>query len=117
MSAQSRAARALLRWSQADLAKAAGLGVSTVRNFEKARSDPYGQNLEAIRPTLEGAGIEFIAGRSVSMDGGPGVRLKINAGQCSPGRENCWRRTFSRAVEGPNLYSCGVHVLPIGGTA
>jgi transcriptional regulator with XRE-family HTH domain len=80
MSAQSRAARALLGWSQADLAKAAGLGVSTVRNFEKGRSDPYSRNLEAIRSALEEAGIEFIAGRSASMDGGPGVRLKSNAG-------------------------------------
>jgi hypothetical protein len=51
-----------------------------VRNFEKGRSDPYSRNLEAIRSALEEAGIEFIAGRSASMDGGPGVRLKSNAG-------------------------------------
>ena len=68
--AQSRAARALLGWSQGDLAKAAGLSLLTVRKFEKGRSDPYSRNLEAIRSALEGAGIEFIAGRSASMDGG-----------------------------------------------
>jgi transcriptional regulator with XRE-family HTH domain len=80
MSAQSRAARALLGWSQADLAKAAGLGEATVRNFEAGRSDPYGRTLDAIQRAFEGAGIEFIADRAASVGGGPGVRLKGNAG-------------------------------------
>jgi transcriptional regulator with XRE-family HTH domain len=72
----SRAGRALLGWSQADLAKKAGLSVSTVRNFEKGRSDPYGRNLHAIEGALSAAGVEFLDPGSASLDGGIGVRLK-----------------------------------------
>jgi transcriptional regulator with XRE-family HTH domain len=80
MAAQSRAARALLGWSQADLAKAAGLGEATVRNFEAGRSDPYGRTLDAIQRAFEEAGIEFIADRAASVGGGLGVRLRSHAG-------------------------------------
>jgi transcriptional regulator with XRE-family HTH domain len=66
----------LLGWSQADLAEKAGLSVSTVRNFEKGRSDPYGRNLHAIEGALKTAGIEFLEPGTASLDGGIGVRLK-----------------------------------------
>ena len=75
MPAQSRAARGLLDWSQEDLAKHAGLSLSTVRNYEKGRSDPYSRNLEAIRKAFEAAGIEFIEPDAASLAGGGGVRL------------------------------------------
>jgi transcriptional regulator with XRE-family HTH domain len=71
-SAQSRAARALLEWSQEDLARASNLGLSTVRDFEKGRRTPTINNLAAVRHALETAGVEFIA----ENGGGPGVRLK-----------------------------------------
>jgi transcriptional regulator with XRE-family HTH domain len=71
--AQSRAARGLLEWSQERLAKAAQVGLSTVRDFEKRRQTPRPDNLAAIRNALERAGVKFInAGKS----GGPGVRTK-----------------------------------------
>jgi DNA-binding XRE family transcriptional regulator len=41
LAAHSKAGRALLGWSQEQLAKKSGLSLSTVRNFEKGRSDPY----------------------------------------------------------------------------
>jgi transcriptional regulator with XRE-family HTH domain len=56
---QSRAARGWLGWSQAQLAKAAGVALSTVRDFEKHRRSPILNNLNAMRGALEAAGIRF----------------------------------------------------------
>jgi transcriptional regulator with XRE-family HTH domain len=67
---QSRAARGLLDWSQAELAARSNLSESTVRDFEKGRRVPSINNLAAIRRALEAAGVEFIDGDQ------PGVRLK-----------------------------------------
>jgi len=54
-----RAGRALVQWSQADLAKAAGVGVSTIADFEKGARTPIANNLAAIRRALEAAGVTF----------------------------------------------------------
>ncbi|MEQ8652509.1 MAG: helix-turn-helix domain-containing protein [Kiloniellales bacterium] len=72
--AQSRAARALIEWSQQDLAIKAGVGLSTVRDFEKGRRTPIRQNLEAIQRALEAAGVEFLDPNGW----GAGVRLQEN---------------------------------------
>jgi transcriptional regulator with XRE-family HTH domain len=66
---QSRAARGLLDWSQAELAARSNLSESTIRDFEKGRRVPSINNLAAIRRALEAAGVEFIDGDQ------PGVRL------------------------------------------
>ena len=57
---QCRAARAWLDWSQDDLAKAARVSNSTVRDFEKGRRAPIENNLAAIRIALEATGIGFV---------------------------------------------------------
>jgi transcriptional regulator with XRE-family HTH domain len=67
--AQSRAARGLLDWSQAELATRSNLSESTIRDFEKGRRIPGVNNLAAIRAALEAAGVEFTNG------GQPGVRM------------------------------------------
>jgi hypothetical protein len=73
-SAQIRAARALLRWSAADLGKQCALGANTVR---RAKVAELGTSLSvandlAIPHALESASVEFID----ENGGGPGVRLR-----------------------------------------
>ena len=68
-----RAGRNLLNLSQEDLAGAAGLGRSTVADFERGARRPSADNLATLRATLEAAGAVFIpAGKTA----GPGVRLQ-----------------------------------------
>lgn len=57
-----RAARALLAWSQQDLAKAAGVGTSTIADFERGSRTPVANNAQAIRTALETAGVSFLQG-------------------------------------------------------
>ena len=71
-SAQVRAARGLLDWSQSHLAEKSGVGSSTVRNFEAGRSTPFDNNFAAIRAALEAAGVIFVEENGE----GPGVRLR-----------------------------------------
>lgn len=63
--AQLRAARALLAWSQQDLARAAHVGASTVADFERGHRTPVANNAEAMRSALETAGISFLPGGAV----------------------------------------------------
>jgi hypothetical protein len=75
-SAQIRAARALIRWSAEELAKVSEIGVSTIRRAELEPSETKltRVNDQAIRRTLEQAGVLFIDAESGL---GPGVRLRV----------------------------------------
>lgn len=71
---QLKAARALLAWSQEELAAAADVSIPTIKRLE-AQDGPLGGRNETgtkIRSALESAGIEFID----ENGGGPGVRLR-----------------------------------------
>jgi predicted transcriptional regulator len=70
--AQCRAARALLDWTQQDLADSARIGVATIRLFEGAAADSRHATLTVLRQTFQSAGVEFID----ENGGGPGVRLR-----------------------------------------
>ena len=73
--AQCRAARALLNWSQQQLADASKAGVVTIRNFEGGKSSPINSTLEVLRRALESAGVIFVEENGE----GPGVRLRKTA--------------------------------------
>jgi transcriptional regulator with XRE-family HTH domain len=76
--AQIRAARALVRWDQADIARVAGVSVETIKRLEgmdgplRVRLD----TLERIRSALKEAGVLFID----ENGDGPGVRLRKGQG-------------------------------------
>ncbi|WP_420345606.1 helix-turn-helix domain-containing protein [Pelagibius sp.] len=57
---QCRAARGLVGMSQVELAEAAGVGRSTVADFERGAREPQPESLAALRKALEAAGIEFL---------------------------------------------------------
>jgi predicted transcriptional regulator len=68
-----RAARALLRWEQQDLARASSVSLPTIKRLETqpGMMTAHMSTLVALKKALEGAGIEFID----ENGGGPGVRL------------------------------------------
>ena len=69
---QCRAARALLGWSQDQLAEAAKVAKATIANFEAGKRVPYDRTLADLQAALEKAGVQFIP----QNGGGAGVRLK-----------------------------------------
>ena len=73
-SEQVRAARALLRWEQRDLAEASGVSLPSVKRLETQRGPLAAQErtIVELRKALEKAGVEFI----VENGGGAGVRLR-----------------------------------------
>lgn len=68
--AQCRAARALLNWSQAELAAASGVATKTIADFERESRTPYDRTLADLQDAFEIEGIEFTNGDS------PGVRRR-----------------------------------------
>ncbi len=71
--AQVRAARALIGWSQAELADVADVAVSVIDRFETGQRDSIpAETVGKIRTALESAGVVFIPRNG----GGAGVRLR-----------------------------------------
>jgi transcriptional regulator with XRE-family HTH domain len=70
---QVKAARALLAWSQNDLAGRSGVSTPTIKRLESVDGDLGGTSTtgEKIAAALEAAGVEFIP----ENGGGAGVRL------------------------------------------
>ena len=82
--AQVRMARAFLRWSVADLAKNAKVGISTVQRIEASdggptvddlqwRAEARGRAIAAVQHSLVRSGITFLSndGRGVGVRGKP----------------------------------------------
>jgi transcriptional regulator with XRE-family HTH domain len=71
---QIKAARALLAWSQGDLARASNVSEPTIKRLEANDGEIGGRSetAEKIRAALEAAGVEFIP----ENGSGAGVRIK-----------------------------------------
>ena len=69
---QCRAARALINWSQSQLAERAGVARATLADFETGKRRPIANNLNALQKNLELGGVVFLD----ENGGGPGVRLR-----------------------------------------
>ena len=72
LSAQCRAARGLINWSQGELADRAGVSRSTVKDFETERHALHHSTERLLIEAIEAAGVSLIAGD----EAGPGVRFK-----------------------------------------
>jgi transcriptional regulator with XRE-family HTH domain len=73
-SAQIRAARAILGWSQDQLARRSGIGLATLRRIEQAQGLVKGNfsTIMKIQKALEQAGVHFTEDNAGEI----GVRLK-----------------------------------------
>ena len=75
---QIKAARALAGMNQEDLAKAADVGINTIRNFEGFGTEGVRgriETMDAIRAAFRTAGVEMLEDGQVST-GGLGVRFR-----------------------------------------
>ena len=74
-SEQVRAARALIRWEQRDLAETSRVSLPSIKRLETTPGALSAQprTIEAIRSALKSAGVEFTNGDQ------PGVRLRKKA--------------------------------------
>jgi transcriptional regulator with XRE-family HTH domain len=68
---QIRAARALLGWSQQQLADKAIISLNALNRLERAEVDPRVSTLMAVHKALTNAGVEFLSANGK----GEGVRL------------------------------------------
>src|ERR1700691_5993381 len=86
-SEQIRAARALLRWEQADLANASGVSLPSIKRLESVPGPLIGheRTMQTLRCALETAGVEFM------NDGRRGVQMRLG-----PPR---WKRAIIRKSE------------------
>lgn len=97
--AQCRAGRALLEWTQAQLAQAAEVELEAVEHLEARFRRPNAEGQARIRKALEDGGIVFIA--DDDGGGGVGARLKFSRKEVrainrweqeggTPGEDDIW---------------------------
>ncbi|MGE0108636.1 MAG: multiprotein-bridging factor 1 family protein [Bdellovibrionales bacterium] len=79
-STQVKAARAILGWSQEDLACRSGVGITTIRQFENGY-EPRRNTAMSLQDTLEQAGLEFMENE--------GVRRRADLVRILEGADSC----------------------------
>lgn len=88
---QVKAARAILGWSQEDLACRSGVGITTIRQFENGY-EPRRNTSMSLQDTLEQAGLEFMENE--------GVRRRADLVKILDGADSCQKlyNDFLQAV-------------------
>jgi hypothetical protein len=92
-SAQCRAGRALIEWSQAQLSQSASIDLQTIADFERRFRAPDETTRRRLRAALEAAGVVFISDEG----GGAGVRLKFSRDEVW--EVNRWEDEGGKAAE------------------
>jgi transcriptional regulator with XRE-family HTH domain len=64
---QCRGARAMLGWSQDELARAANVSRQTIADFERGARIPISNNLASMAAALEHAGIELLPDNGIRL--------------------------------------------------
>ena len=77
--AQVRAARALLKWENTDLAEKTGFGSNTISLIENEKTQPRSSTMEKLQAVFESAGVEFTPNGGVQWTGHQ-VRTLIGVG-------------------------------------
>ena len=80
--AQLRAARALVGWSQGELAQKLGVPVATIKRMESGGAPVSDEIRKRAKETMEAAGVTFTNG------GEPGVKLRAAGGIIPPDKLN-----------------------------
>ena len=75
-SAQIRAGRGMLGWTQELLAYRAGVALPTVKNVERKKTDPRSSTMAKIERAFDKAGVIFIDANT-NRKGGAGVRFNV----------------------------------------
>jgi len=115
---QIRAARALLNWSQADLARASDMATSSIKNIESESSSARKETFALIQDAFDLNGIEFLPGTGVRLknevvavhDGKQATNALLDSiyahAQAAPEREVCvigLDETFTVETDGASL--------------
>ncbi len=103
---QLKAARALLNWSQADLAQKSGYSLPTINNIERGQYEAHPNTMDNIIQTFEQEGIQFLDGPGVRIDNSS-LRIKSYEG---PDAIHSLFTKIRLSLEkaGGDLYICGI---------
>jgi transcriptional regulator with XRE-family HTH domain len=96
---QCRAARALIGWSQDQLAESSRVAKATIANFEAGNRTPYDRTLADVAVALEAAGVEFLP----EGESGAGVRLKLAVARLEQRRVSKFDRVVDLTVQYRNV--------------
>ena len=86
---QLRAARAMLKMEQGELAELSGVSIETIKRLERmdGRLKAYAETLHSLQETLEGEGVIFLPengglpGLKLRRDPPPAIRIRKKRGE------------------------------------
>ncbi len=83
---QCRAGRALIEWTEDQLAEAARVSVRTIADFEHERNLPPMTSLQAIEAALLGAGMALVDGGTAGVGVRHSQKRRVGDGPSAGGR-------------------------------